>query len=165
MSLALPFAADAAETPAAAGGVDRPMPKRHLVGFTFSNGWTLENISAAALAWLNQGALTGAGVDYLRQYSGRLEGPAAADFGDRIAWLKAHCRKDIWPVLYTNTMLGFDPAVVLQAISACRCNAKKNKSLSAAALKHSLVLFSSFHSSNSFSHVYNRRLFLLAILS
>ena len=104
--------------------------KRHLVGFTFSNGWTLENISRQALAWLNQGALTGAGVDYARQYSGAATGPAADRFGPRIEWLKTNCRKDIWPVLYTNSMLGFDPGN-LNTHASARNNASKLKHLTA----------------------------------
>jgi len=97
---------------------------RHLVGFTFSNGLTLENIGQREIAWLNQGALTGAGIDYVRQYSETIHGPKFADFGERIAWFKTNCRKDIYPVVYTNSMLGFDPTN-MNTHSSARNNAAK----------------------------------------
>ena len=97
---------------------------RHLVGFTFSNGLTLENIGNTPISHLNEGALTGAGVDYVRQYSDRVSGPRFNDFAERIEWFKTYCTKDIYPVLYTNSILGFDPTNMNTHASA-RNNAAK----------------------------------------
>ena len=102
---------------------------RHLVAFTFSNGWTLESLSTQAVAWLNQGALTGAGITYLDAYECR-PGPRLAEFGERIEFLRQNCRKHIWPVIYTNSMLGFDPQNLCTHSSA-RSNAARLKKLTA----------------------------------
>ena len=50
------------------------------------------------------------------------------EFGQRIAWFKTNCRKDIYPVLYTNTILGFDPTN-MNTHSSARNNAAKLKHL------------------------------------
>ena len=82
--------------------------ERHLVAFTFINHLGLNTLTEKHVRWLNESVFTGAGVEYVGQY--RCErGPTLEDLSESLAALNRQCTKHLWPTIFLNTMLGYDP--------------------------------------------------------
>ena len=94
-----------------AGAVSSNDPERHLVAFTFhapDRRARLDNLTGEQIRWLNNSVLTGAGVEYVGQYTCE-NGPTFEELSENLVFLKKHCTKHLWPTLFLNTMIGYDP--------------------------------------------------------
>ena len=94
-----------------AGAVSSNDPERYLVAFTFhapDRRARLDNLTGEQIRWLNNSILTGAGVEYVGQYTCE-HGPTFEELSEGLVFLKKHCTKHLWPTLFLNTMIGYDP--------------------------------------------------------
>ena len=92
----------------ATGTTSNKEPERHFVAFTFIGRVKVDTMKEEQIRWLNDSAFTGAGIEYVGQYVSE-RGPTLGDLSERVAFLNEQCTKDLWPTLYLNNMLGYDP--------------------------------------------------------
>jgi len=74
------------------------------VAFTFINHVRLNTLTPEHVRWLDQSVFTGAGIEYVGQYTCE-RGPTLEDLSEHIAALNRQCTKHLWPTILSSVQV------------------------------------------------------------